>query len=186
MGQCVISREAEWAELMRAANRGDAASYQRLLEALLPSLRALARRAVARSGGVVEAEDIVQETLLAVHLKRHTWIESEPLGPWVRAIAHHKLIDALRRRGRRVHIPIEEVVDLLPSQDVADAGARRDVERHLPSLPARQREVVRAIALEGQSIRTTAERFEITEGAVRVALHRGIAALAAIIGKGAM
>jgi RNA polymerase sigma-70 factor (ECF subfamily) len=182
----VIAHEAQWAELMRAANRGDAAAYAQLLAGLLPSLRALARRAVARAGGAVEAEDIVQETLLAIHLKRHTWIETEPLGPWMRAIAHHKLIDALRRRGRRVYVPFDEVEDLLPSHEQVGSDPRRDVERHLPQLPERQRDVVRAIALEGQSIRNTAQRFNTTEGAVRVALHRGVTALAAVIGKGGL
>ena len=56
---------------------------------------------------------MVQETLLAVHLKRHTWDESQPLLPWVRAIAQNKLIDFLRRRGRRVHVPIDEFSETL-------------------------------------------------------------------------
>ena len=90
--------EVEWAARMHAANSGDAAAYARLLRALLPVLRSLARKAVARGAMEVEAEDIVQETLIAIHLKRHTWIETEPLGPWIRAIVRHKLIDALRRR----------------------------------------------------------------------------------------
>ena len=55
----------------------------------------------------------MQETLLAVHLKRQTWDERQPLLPWVRAIAQNKLIDNLRRRGRRVHVPIDDVSDAL-------------------------------------------------------------------------
>ncbi len=176
-------REVEWAELMRAANSGDAAAYERLLQDLVPAVRAMVRRFAARTGATIDVEDIVQETLIAIHLKRHTWIPSEPLGPWLRAIARHKAIDSLRRRGRYVHVPVEEFEDLLPAEDAGPDFARRDLERHLPLLPPRQREVIQAIALDGQSIRATAGRFDMTEGAVRVALHRAVTALAALIQK---
>jgi RNA polymerase sigma-70 factor (ECF subfamily) len=166
---------------MRGANSGDAAAYERLLRDLLPALRALARTAVARAGLVVDAEDIVQETLIAIHLKRHTWIETQPVGPWIRAIVRHKLVDALRRRGRRVHIPIDDVEHLLGVEDPAPDDRRRDLERHLPRLPPRQRDVMQAIAIQGQSIRQTAQKLAMTEGAVRVALHRAVANLATIL-----
>src|SRR5262245_51950518 len=104
---------------MRAAIGGDAAAYNRLLTSLAPVIRSAARRGLARAGmGAEEAEDVVQETLLAMHLKRHTWDQSLPLGPWVRAIARNKLIDAMRRRGHRDHVPIDDVIETLAS----DAG----------------------------------------------------------------
>lgn len=177
-------KEEEWAGLMRAANSGDAAAYERLLRLLVPALRVLARRAMSRTGGDVDVEDIVQESLLAIHLKRHTWIDTEPFGPWMRAIVRHKLIDALRRRGRRVQVPIEDFEDVLPAEDTTPQYPRRDIERHLPQLPERQRDVLQSIALDGQSIRQTAEKFAMTEGAVRVALHRGVATLAGILQRG--
>lgn len=182
----VDKREVEWADLMRAASSGDNTAYERLLRLLTPALRTFAGRAVARTRTQVDAEDIVQETLIAIHLKRHTWIETEPLGPWIRAIARHKLIDSLRRRGHRVHLPIEDLEDVLPAaQETISEYPRRDIERHLPRLPARQRDVIQAIAIHGQSIRQTAELLKMTEGAVRVALHRGVAALATIVNQGA-
>jgi RNA polymerase sigma-70 factor (ECF subfamily) len=177
----VKEQEAEWARLMRAANAGDAAAYEQLLRQLAAALRVIARGAAARAGGAVEAEDVVQETLIAIHLKRHTWIETEPVGPWIRAIARHKLIDVLRRRGRAVHLPLEDFEDILPARDTTPPYPRRDLERHLGKLPPRQRDVMQAIALDGRSIRETAGKLAMTEGAVRVALHRAVAALAAII-----
>ncbi len=172
-------REAEWTGLMRRASAGDAAAYERLLKALAPVLRAAARRGLARAGkGDADAEDIVQETLLAIHLKRHTWDESAPLGPWVRAIARNKLIDALRRRGRRIEMPIDDFADLLPDTAGQSSGIVGDVARNLGELPERQRNVVQAIAVEGISISQTAARLSVSEGAVRVALHRGLAAMA--------
>lgn len=174
-------REEGWASLLRAANAGDETAYERLLRELAPALRVIARGAAARTGGAVEPEDIVQETLIAIHLKRHTWIDSEPIGPWIRAITRHKFIDALRRRGRHVHVPLEDFEDTLPAEDTTPAYPRRDLERHLGSLPPRQRDVMQSIALDGHSIRETAGRLAMTEGAVRVALHRGVAALASIM-----
>jgi len=174
-------REAEWAMLMRAANSGDNAAYARLLREVTPVLRAMAQKVVGRAGLAIDAEDIVQETLIALHLKRHTWIPTEPLGPWLRAIARHKAIDALRRRGRHVQVPIDDFENILPADEAGPDFARQDLERHLPLLPPRQREVLQSIALDGQSIRETAARFKMNEGAVRVALHRAVTALAAAI-----
>src|SRR4051794_8208702 len=174
---------------MRAANGGDAAAYNRLLTRLAPAVRAVARRGLGRAGlaaglGPDEAEDVVQETLLAIHLKRHTWDPSLPLGPWVRAIARNKLIDSMRRRGRRDHVPIDDVIDTLASDTAEPTPIPGKLDEHLQSLPDRQQSVVRSISLDGASVRETAARLNMTEGAVRVALHRGLAALSAKFGTG--
>ena len=176
-------RDIDWGVLMRAANGGDAAAYNRLLTSLAPAIRAVARRGLTRAGlAAEEAEDVVQETLLAIHLKRQTWDPSLPLGPWVRAIAHNKMIDAMRRRGRRDHIPIDDVVDTLASDTAEPTPIPGKLDEHLQALPDRQQSVVRAISLDGASIRETAARLNMSEGAVRVALHRGLAALSAKFG----
>ena len=177
------TRESEWGDLMRAANAGDAAAYRRLLKGLEPALRAAARRGLGRAGfSRDEAEDVVQEILLAVHLKRDTWNASGPILPWIHAIARYKLVDALRRRGRRSYISIDDVAESLRAEDPAPALATDTLERLVRDLPQRQRDVVRAVAIEGVSIRQTAERLGMSEGAVRVALHRGLAALSARFG----
>jgi RNA polymerase sigma-70 factor (ECF subfamily) len=174
----VNRREFEWAALMRAARAGDAAAYERCLRDMANALRPFARRALARIGLSDDlAEDVVQEVLLAVHLKRHTWDETRPIGPWVAAIARYKAVDVLRRRGSRVHLPIEDFSEILRSED-APADPGHDVARALDALPKRQREVVQSIAVDGASIGETAARLGMSEGAVRVALHRGLAALA--------
>jgi RNA polymerase sigma-70 factor (ECF subfamily) len=180
----VSHREIDWGDLMRAANQGDAAAYHRLLAALAPALRSLARRGLGRAGLPVEdAEDVVQEILLAVHLKRHTWDASLPFGPWVHAIARNKLIDAMRRRGRRIHVPIDDFAETLAGDAEEPTPLPGKLDAHLQSLPERQRDVVRSISLDGQSIRETATKLAMSEGAVRVALHRGLGALAAKFGQ---
>jgi RNA polymerase sigma-70 factor, ECF subfamily len=179
----VSDREIDWGVLMRAANGGDAVAYNRLLTSLAPAVRAVARRGLGRAGlAADDAEDVVQETLLAIHLKRHTWDPSLPLGPWVRAIARNKLIDAMRRRGRRDHVPIDDVIDTLASDTAEPTPIPGKLDEHLQSLPDRQQSVVRAISLDGASIRETAARLNMSEGAVRVALHRGLAALSVKFG----
>jgi RNA polymerase sigma-70 factor (ECF subfamily) len=164
---------------MRAANAGDDIAYRRLLEALAPLLRHVVQRGFTHSGfGNCDVEDVVQETLLAIHLKRQTWHEDESITPWVLAIARHKLIDSLRRRGRHVELPIDGFIDVLPAEIATERLSNRDAERLLSVLRGRQRDVVHAISIEGMSAREAADRFKISEGAVRVALHRGLSALA--------
>jgi RNA polymerase sigma-70 factor (ECF subfamily) len=176
----VRDREDEWTGLMRAALKGDDAAYQRLLRGLTPVLRGLARRGLARAGQPVDqSEDIVQEILLAVHLKRHTWDADAPFAPWLFAIARNKLIDALRRRGRRVFVSIDDFAETLADQPAAETPSTREVAAQLEQLPVRQREVLQSIAVDSASIKDTAQRFSMTEGAVRVALHRGLASLTA-------
>ena len=112
----MLGEEAQWADWMRAANAGDSGAYRRLLEALAPFLRKVVRQGFIRAGlGSGDMEDVVQETLLAIHLKRQTWDADQLFTPWLRAIARNKLIDNLRRRGNRTELPIEDFVDVLPA-----------------------------------------------------------------------
>ena len=172
--------EDEWTGLMRSAISGDSAAYHRLLKAITPVLRAAARRGLARAGQPVDqSEDIVQDILLAVHLKRHTWDANAPFAPWLFAIARNKLIDALRRRGRRVFVNIDDFSETLADQPAAETASPSEVATQLNALPARQRDVLQSIAVESASIKETAAKFAMSEGAVRVALHRGLSSLTA-------
>ena len=173
------SDEAEWANWMRAANAGDSGAYRLLLEALAPFLRTLAHQGFMRAGlGGSEVEDVVQETLLAIHLKRQTWDVDQAFTPWVRAIARNKLIDNLRRRGNRTELPIEDFVEVLAAESAAEELSPPEAGRLLSILGGRQREIVQAICVEGASIKEASAKFGISEGATRVALHRGLGALA--------
>ena len=171
-------REAQWAQWMRAAAGGDQAAYRRLLASLAQFLRRAVRQRFARIGcGDVDVEDVVQETLLAVHLKRHTWRPADPVTPWVVAISRNKTIDVLRRRGRRAELPLDDVPE--PEADAAsDESAGHDLALILDTLDERQRRIVQLVSIEGHSSRSAAESLGITEGALRVALHRSLKALA--------
>lgn len=165
---------------MRSAVAGDGVAYHRLLKSVTPVLRGVVRRELARMGQPVDqSEDIVQDILLAVHLKRHTWLIDAPFAPWLFAIARNKLIDALRKRGKRVFVNIDDLAETLSGEVDEAPPPASEVQVHLRSLPARQREVLQSIAVESTSIRDTATKFSMSEGAVRVALHRGLASLTA-------
>jgi RNA polymerase sigma-70 factor (ECF subfamily) len=164
---------------MRAANRDDRASYYRLLHELAPVLRGVVNRGFARYGlGFEDVEDVVQETLLALHLKRHTWDDRRPFFPWVRTIAQNKLVYNLRRRGHRTQIPLDDVSETLAADALSAEINGVDAERMIARLKGRQRDIVVAISIEGVSAREVGERFGMTEGAVRVALHRALQSLA--------
>ncbi len=155
---------------MRAGNAGDAVAYQQLLRELTPVLRAAARRGLSGGGyAAMDAEDVVQETLLAIHLKRQTWDAQSPFSPWLWAIVRHKTIDVLRRRGRKIHVPIDDFTDILAAEETEPTMIVEDIDRHLKSLPDKQRSVVKIMAVDGASIGEAAEQLAMSAGAVRVA-----------------
>jgi RNA polymerase sigma factor (sigma-70 family) len=174
-------REREWSIWMAAALDGDEAAYRRFLNAVTPHLRMVVRRRLTAFGlGNQDVEDIVQEALLAIHLKRGTWDVRRPIGPWVSAIVRNKLIDALRRRGHHVNVPIEDVVGLIADERQGVSTDGQDIDRLMDHLKPVQRDIIRAISLDGSSVRDTATQLSMSEGAVRVALHRALRSLAAI------
>jgi RNA polymerase sigma-70 factor (ECF subfamily) len=186
-GEGPVDREAAWAAAMRAARAGDAAAYRHLLGEMALVLRGIARRHLVRLGlGPDEAEDVVQEALLALHLKRDSWDETRPILPWVRAIARYKMLDAARRLGRAqrgtVDLPAEAFAELVAAPAPARDMTGLDPANLVAGLPTRERGVVAALALEGHSVAETAARFGIGESAVRVAFHRGLARLAGAAG----
>ena len=160
---------------------GDALAYQAFLKDLAGHLRAFLRKRLA--GLPDEVEDLVQESLIAVHNQRHTYDPNQPLTAWVVALARYKLIDLLRRRSRQdvLHDPLDEDSDVLVATDGEAAEARRDLAKLLDTLPERQRMPIMCVKLEGLSVAQAAQRTGMSESAVKVGIHRGLKALAARI-----
>lgn len=159
----------------------DAPAYHAFLRSLSAHLRAFLRRRL--SGLPDEVEDLVQETLLAVHNQRHTYDAAQPLTAWVYAIAKYKLVDLLRRRakGDILTDPLEDQIDLLSASDNEAAEARRDLVKLLDRLPDRQRLPIVHMKLEGLTVTEAARKSGMSESAVKVGVHRGLKALAAMI-----
>jgi len=160
---------------------GDAAAYQAFLKDLAGHLRAFLRKRLSQIPD--EVEDLVQESLIAVHNQRHTYDPNQPLTAWVVALARYKLVDLLRRRSRQdvLHDPLDEDSDVLVATDGEAAEARRDLAKLLDTLPERQRTPIMCVKLEGLSVAQTAQRTGMSESAVKVGIHRGLKALAARI-----
>ncbi|MBK6334972.1 MAG: sigma-70 family RNA polymerase sigma factor [Betaproteobacteria bacterium] len=180
----VNASEERLRALLVRAIAGDAGAYHVFLRDLGAHLRAFLRKRLARLPD--EVEDLVQETLLAVHNQRHTYDESQPLTAWLHAIARYKLVDLLRRRARRdlLNDPLDDGNELLVASDTEAADARRDVAKLLDTLPDRQRRPIVHVKLEGLSVADTAKLTGMSESAVKVGVHRGLKALAARIRSG--
>src|SRR5258708_1041732 len=181
----MTTHEVELKALMLASLEGDAASHRALLDRLSRRLRAYYKGKLAGIGrGASEAEDLVQETVLAIHIKRHTYNPAEPLTPWVHAIARYKLIDFLRRtRTSMADLPICEADAIMAQDDKGIAESTYDVRRLMERLPKNMRCAIEAVKLDGQSIAEAAQRCGISESGVKVSIHRGLKALAASIAR---
>ena len=171
----MVKREERLLGLFARARAGDAGAYHTFLAELAGHLRAFFRRRLARRPD--DVEDLVQETLLAVHNQRHTYVAGEPLTPWLYAIARYKLVDAFRRRGRRMEIEIGEVAETFAAPQ-SETISKHEIGRALETLSPGQRSVVAAVSIEGRSVSETAKILGMKETAVRVALHRGLTSLA--------
>jgi RNA polymerase sigma-70 factor (ECF subfamily) len=181
----MIAPEAELKALMLATQRGDAAAYRALLAKLVPRLRAYYKRRIIGAGrGVEEAEDLLQETLLAVHLKRDTYDPDQLFTPWLHAIARYKLIDHLRsNKMSRMDVPIDDHQDLMAADDHASTEGTHDMAKLLGRLPRKTRQAIEAVKLEGKSVAEAAARYGMSESNVKISIHRGLKALASFIGR---
>jgi RNA polymerase sigma-70 factor (ECF subfamily) len=171
----VKDRDAHFRRLMQRGLDGDAAAWRVLLTELGGHLRPWFARNLFDGGA--DAEDLVQETLIAIHAKRATWDPSRSFTAWAWTIARHKLVDYLRSRGRRPTRPIEEAEMLFADHTVEDGATRADLGRCLSALPARQRRLIEDVRLKGLSVAEAAERHGYTLTAAKVSLHRSLKTL---------
>ena len=169
--------DSGWGPLMIAAQAGDAAVYHRLLV----EIGAWLRRYYARRLPPSMVDDAVQDTLMAVHEKRHTYDPARPFEPWLAAIARYKWIDRLRAMKSA---PTESL-----SEDVAVADHGEAVisawslERLLRELKPAQSEAIRLVKLQGLSIEEASARTGQSVSLVKVNIHRGLGRLAALVNR---
>lgn len=161
---------------------GDAAAQRRLLLELSVVLRRYYRRRLSHD--VSEAEDLVQEALIAIHTRRATYDRARPFTAWVFAVARYKLVDHLRRRRVRPTTPIDDVEALFAPDESEAATAAIDLARVMEDLPRRQRDAILQTRIEGLSTAEAALRSGQSESAVKVNVHRGLKALMARFGGG--
>jgi RNA polymerase sigma-70 factor (ECF subfamily) len=166
----VIPQEVQYRDWMLAALSGDASAYRTLLSGLTRHLRGY----YARRLGPAAAEDVVQETLIAIHTRRATYDPQRPFTAWVYGIARYKLVDEYRRSKRATAVSLDDAGELFTADEAEAATAKRDVEKLLAKLPAAKRALVREVKLEGHSIADTAAKTGMSEASVKVAVHRAL------------
>ena len=162
---------------MVAAQDGHGGAYQRLLSEISDWLRLYFKRRLPPG----DVDDAVQETLLAVHRRRHTYDPHYPMGAWLAAIAKHKWIDQLRGIGRR---PTEELPDDLSVGDhEASVTSASVLERLLGELRPAQAQAILLVKLQGYSIEDVSQETGQSVSAVKMNIHRGLGRLTALIEK---
>jgi len=170
---------------MARAQGGDQEAYRRLLESVTPYLRSLAARSFH---GRADIEDAVQDVLLTIHTIRHTYDPARPFGPWLAAIAHRRIVDCLRRRGRSAgrETPLEAEHETFagPGANLQEEAAEgRMLRQAVDGLPPGQRDAIRLLKLEGLSLKEAAVVSGMSVAALKVATHRGLKNLRKLIGK---
>lgn len=167
--------DSDWSALMAAAQAGNAALYHRLLVEVDGWLR----RYYGRRLPPAMVADAVQDTLMAIHEKRHTYDPVRPFEPWLAAIARYKWIDRLRAMKTA---PTEALTEDIPTADHGDAvSSAWSLERLLRELKPAQAEVIRLVKLQGFSIEEAAARTGQSISLVKVNIHRGLGRLASIV-----
>lgn len=175
----MVDRETHLKRLMLLGLDGDARAWRTLLSDIRPALAAFFKHRLI--GGDADAEDLVQDCLIAIHAKRATFDRSLPFTAWAYAIARYKLIDHLRRQGRRATVPLEDSTVLLAEHTVEDGVVRRDLKKVLTVLPDRQRRLIEDVRIGGFSVAEAAARNGFTEGAAKVSVHRSMKTLTASV-----
>lgn len=155
---------------------GDAGAYTALLGALVPLLRSFFGRRLR--GAADDVEDLVQETLMAIHTRRGTYDRTRPFVAWAYAVARYKMIDQFRRT--RHMMQIEGLEEILVAEGFEDAcAARMDIDRLLGGLPRKQARAIRDTKVDGLSIAEAAQSAGLSDADVKVSVHRGLKALTA-------
>jgi RNA polymerase sigma-70 factor (ECF subfamily) len=162
--------------------RGDPAAVDRLVARISPSLW---RFFVSTSKNPADAEDLLQECWIRIHKARHTYRSSEPLLPWVFAIARYTKLDGYRKRRRRESKELQ--VATLPDVGVADPPAPEDgaarLQQLLEQLPESQREVILMLKVSDMSLEEVARATSSTVGSIKQKAHRAYAKLRQLIEK---
>jgi RNA polymerase sigma-70 factor (ECF subfamily) len=178
-----MADEAQLKALLLAGLGGDGAAHRAFLTEAAALLRAYFRARLR--GRPEDAEDLVQETLIALHAKRDTYDPAYPLTAWLYAIARYRLIDHWRRARLRNHEDLDGI-DPGEADPAYDAGdAKRDVATLLAQLPEKQRRSIELVKLEELSVREAAERTGYSESDVKVSIHRGLKTLMRLMAEGA-
>jgi len=171
-----MADDGELRALLMKGLAGDAAAHRAFLTGAAALLRPYFRNRLR--GAAEDAEDLVQETLVALHTRRDSYDPNFALEPWLYAIARYRLIDFLRRKGRRgVTASIDDVDIGEDDPEIGVSDAKRDVATLLAKLPEKQRRAIQLVKLEEKSVKEAADETGYSESDIKISIHRGLKAL---------
>lgn len=163
--------------LMLAGLTGDAAAYGHLLSAAAKRLRGyFAKRLGPDSADV---EDLVQETLIAIHQRRDSYDPLLPFTAWLHAIARYKLVDHYRRLGVRKQVALDDMEELAAEDGIEPLLSAQDVSRLLAGLPEKHRTAILLTRVEGYSVAEAASMTGQSASSIKIGVHRGMKRLMA-------
>jgi RNA polymerase sigma-70 factor (ECF subfamily) len=176
-----MADEAHLRALLLMGLDGDEAAHRTFLMEAAALLRAYFRNRLR--GAPEDAEDLVQETLVALHTRRDSYDPGYPLTAWMYAIARYRLIDHLRRSKRRAHASLDgfDIGEADPDYDASDA--RRDIAVLLDKLPDKQKTAIRLVKLEEKSVREASSITGLSESDIKISIHRGLKTLMRLMGQ---
>ncbi len=180
-GERVPEAEPRLKTLMLLSLGGDGTAYGELLLELSVRLRGYYRRRLGEDCS--DAEDLVQETLMAIHSRRATFDRKKLFTPWAYAMARYKLVDYLRRSRVRASVSMDDCEELFATDETEQAAASRDLDRLLSRLPQATSDAIRLTRIEGHSIDDAAERAGKSSAATKVSIHRGLLRLSKLLGE---
>lgn len=165
--------EEKLKELFKLSMNGDQEAYA----SFLTLASALMKKYLVYLGGKYEAretiEDLLQEVLLSLHQKKHTFQIDKPILPWLYAIARYRFIDYYRAKKRLPRM--EEISDELPA--VEEENFFGSLEEILQMLTPKQRDMVMLVKVEGASYAEAASTLDMSVPSIKVGIHRVIKAI---------
>ncbi|MEV6110086.1 RNA polymerase sigma factor [Streptomyces sp. NPDC051940] len=174
--------EPRLSALVVHAQRGDQDAFLSLYRTFAPRLLSYLRAMVGEN----DADDVASETWARVVADLHTFdAERSTFRSWATAIARHRAIDHLRRRGPASPRPPHLLPEHRAPNDTPDDAAERmstvRAMRLLAELPPDQAQAVLLRVVIGLDARTAGRILRKRPGAVRTATHRGLRALASLL-----
>ncbi len=167
-------------QLVRRVARGDRAAFDELYRRTAPWLALRLRRRCADESVV---SDVMQETYMAVWRASGSFVGGRRGGSaagWLWTIAARRLVDAFRRRGHSGELIVAAVPET-PSPSAEEEALEAEFEERLATELARLSpelsDVLRAMALDGLSVRETSVLLGIPQGTVKTRARRARRAL---------
>jgi RNA polymerase sigma-70 factor, ECF subfamily len=170
-------------KLLKQSQQGDQIAYEALLgavvEVALPFLK-------SKQIPDLDQDDIIQNTLIAVHKSLPTYHPTHPVKAWLYAIIRYKLMDYFRQKYRSNAQELTEELDIellnnSLEDDMINSERKQHLNKALTKLSAPQESIIRLMKFEGLSIKEIAQKLGLSESNVKIHAFRGYKKLANIL-----